>query len=76
MPDLYCKACKRTTLHKSVMRRCELEADTLPGRMQQWAAKFFSGECYYEMERQHFCRTCNCRSESPSAVPQTQIGLA
>ncbi|CAV25213.1 hypothetical protein AB4453_13155 [Vibrio atlanticus] len=74
MPDLYCKGCKKTTLHKSIMKRCESEPETTSGRMMQWTSKLFSGNLYYDMETQHFCRTCNCRCETGTAVPQ--VGLA
>ncbi|WP_394246476.1 hypothetical protein [Vibrio profundi] len=66
MPDLYCKACKKTTLHKSIMKRCEIEPEDFSGRlsvMQQLVSKFVSGKHYYDMECQHFCRTCNCKAE-------------
>ncbi|KAB0465814.1 hypothetical protein F0241_01225 [Vibrio kanaloae] len=74
MPDLYCKGCKKTTPHKSVMKRCESEPETVSGRMMQWTSKLFSGNLHYNMETQHFCRTCNCRSETGSTVPR--VGLA
>lgn len=63
MPDIYCSACKKTTAHKVIMRRCQIQqSDTLSSRLQsftQWMSKFVSGEHYYQMEPQHFCRYCN-----------------
>ncbi|MCG9629470.1 MULTISPECIES: hypothetical protein [Vibrio] len=80
MPDLYCKTCKKTTHHKSIMKRCEIAPETLSGRMLLLTSKLFSGTQYYDMEVQHFCRTCNCRAED---LPQkenenvaAQVGLA
>ncbi|WP_429750552.1 hypothetical protein [Vibrio minamisatsumaniensis] len=56
------------------MKRCELEPETASGRMMQWTSKLFSGNLYYDMETQHFCRTCNCRCEAIEPAPQ--VGLA
>jgi hypothetical protein len=62
------------------MKRCEIAPETLSGRMLLLTSKLFSGTQYYDMEVQHFCRTCNCRAED---LPQkenenvaAQVGLA
>ncbi|EIO3967536.1 hypothetical protein LQK33_000292 [Vibrio vulnificus] len=63
MPQIYCSACKKTTAHKVVMRRCQGEqSDTFASRLNsftQLMTKFVSGDHYYQMEPQHFCRYCN-----------------
>ncbi|EJG1181413.1 hypothetical protein CGJ34_10180 [Vibrio parahaemolyticus] len=66
MPDIYCSACRKSTQHKVIMKRCEPQSvDTLTGKVvsfTQLMAKFVSGEHYYEMEPQYFCRCCNHRA--------------
>lgn len=66
MPDIYCSACRKSTQHKVIMRRCESQpVETLTGKVlsfTQLMAKFVSGEHYYEMEPQYFCRRCNHRA--------------
>lgn len=66
MPEVYCAACKKSTQHKVIMKRCEAQGDeTLTGKVlsfTQLMAKFVSGEHYYEMEPQYYCRSCNHRA--------------
>ncbi len=54
MPDIYCAACRKSTQHKVIMKRCEPQSvESLTGKMvsfTQLMAKFVSGEHYYEME--------------------------
>ncbi|EGQ8021233.1 hypothetical protein FWP56_07045 [Vibrio vulnificus] len=81
MPEIYCSACKKTTAHKVVMRRCQVEqSDTFSSRLHsftQLMTKFVSGDHYYHMEPQHFCRYCNTqntatvKSLSPQMVQPT-----
>ncbi|MDF2153099.1 hypothetical protein [Vibrio sp. CAU 1672] len=65
MPDIYCSACKKSTQHKVIMKRCEPQVDTLTGKVvsfTQLMAKFMTGNHYYEMEPQYYCRCCNHRA--------------
>ncbi len=66
MPDMYCPACRKSTQHKVIMRRCEARTDeTITGKVMiftQLMAKFVSGEHYLEMEPQYYCRCCNHRA--------------
>jgi ribosomal protein L44E len=66
MPDIYCSACRRATQHKVIMKRCESDQiETLTGKVvsfTQLMAKFVTGEHYYEMEPQYYCRCCNHRA--------------
>ncbi|MFH4666118.1 hypothetical protein WMQ48_15515 [Vibrio cidicii] len=78
MPEIYCSACKKTTAHKVIMCRCESQpVESFTGRIlsfTQLMAKFVSGEHYYEMEPQHFCRYCNQKNIAPvKKIPAPSI---
>ncbi len=66
MPQIYCAACRKSTQHKVIMRRCDAQPDeTFTGKVlifTQLMAKFVSGQHYYEMEPQYYCRCCNHRA--------------
>lgn len=61
MPDLYCSACKRTTTHKTIMRKNQVESESSIGQLFNSIGQIFRGNHYYEMEAQLFCRECNAQ---------------
>nr|WP_117232952.1 hypothetical protein [Vibrio maerlii] len=68
MPDTYCKACKRVTAHKAVMKRCMTQevGNSVFTKLQsftQFMSLFANGEHYYKMEPQFYCRVCNQHSK-------------
>lgn len=82
MPDMYCPVCDKKTAHKVIMTRCHAVEDvSLVQRiwsMTSTVAKCISGQHYYQLEPQCFCRVCNHAKmigeshtpSSPSATPR------
>ncbi len=66
MPDLYCSCCRKITPHKMVMKRCcSHDDESFTGKLvniTHMMANFVSGNHYYKLEPQYFCRHCNQRN--------------
>jgi|GEM_PF-903336 len=62
MPKVYCEACNKKTDHKAIMRKTPPQCTTFWEKFthaNQSVFQFLSGEHYYNMERQLYCRVCN-----------------
>ncbi|MEL7292628.1 MAG: hypothetical protein AAGJ78_03410 [Pseudomonadota bacterium] len=63
MPKMHCHCCNKTTHHKVVMKRCEVEHDSVMKSMACFFSTLFQGDHYVKMEKQAFCRVCNSQTE-------------
>ncbi|NVD08832.1 hypothetical protein FCU94_18450 [Vibrio sp. JPW-9-11-11] len=70
MPYMHCDCCHKTTDHKIVMKRCEVQHDSVMKSMACFFSTLFQGAHYVKMEKQAFCRVCNSQTEV------TQVGNA
>nr|WP_165313366.1 hypothetical protein [Vibrio ziniensis]QIH43690.1 hypothetical protein G5S32_17020 [Vibrio ziniensis] len=59
MPEAFCNCCRKPTQHKVVMRRCSQESESSWQVVHAFFSKLLSGEHYYQMEQQMYCRECN-----------------
>ena len=62
MPQMHCHCCQKTTHHKVVMKRCEVQHDSLLKSMTYTFSTLFQGAHYVKMEKQSFCRVCNSQT--------------
>ncbi|MCG9575138.1 hypothetical protein L1D14_02675 [Vibrio tubiashii] len=63
MPHMHCHCCGKSTAHKIVMKRCEVQHDSVVKSMVCFFSTLFQGAHYVKMEKQAFCRVCNSQSE-------------
>lgn len=63
MPQMHCHCCEKSTAHKIVMKRCEVQHDSVVKSMACFFSTLFQGAHYVKMEKQAFCRVCNTQSE-------------
>lgn len=63
MPQVYCHCCNKMTAHKVVMKRCEVERQSMVKNLACFFATVFQGAHYMKMEKQSFCRVCNTQAE-------------
>lgn len=79
MPDMYCPVCDKKTAHKVIMTRCHsVEETSLVQKiwsMTSNMAKCISGQHYYQLEPQCFCRVCNHAKSigEPHQAPSTPV---
>ncbi len=76
MPEAFCTCCRKTTPHKVVMRRAT-DSESSWHAVQSFLSKLFSGDHYYPLEQQMFCRACNSQSAiSNTDTDFSDIGVA
>lgn len=75
MPDFYCSACRKTTAHKSIMRKNQQAPESTLGQIFSSIGQIMRGSHYYEMETLYFCRYCNTQHIEQN-VELTSKGLS
>ena len=68
MPQKYCECCQKSTAHKVIMERSEIQHDSLLRSFASFFVTVFQGAHYVKMEQQFYCRCCNNHCDTTSSA--------